>query len=106
MALAQPVHMPYAAAVFAGILAGVRRARARPAYKRRSTRLYTSWQIGVGLLLLGLTSAPAASAYSCQSGATAPCHEDITMAAWRRVAEAAPEATAPLGSRGDDEALI
>lgn len=28
------------------------------------------------------------------------------MAAWRRVAEAVPEATAPLGSRGEDEALI
>ncbi|HKY37745.1 MAG TPA: hypothetical protein VJN18_17505 [Polyangiaceae bacterium] len=28
------------------------------------------------------------------------------MAAWRRVTEVVPEATAPLGSRGDDEALI
>src|SRR5689334_13115975 len=104
MALAESVHMPYAAAVFAGILARVDTIRETPADKRRSTRLYTSWQIGVGLLLLGLTWAPAASAYSCQSTATAPCHENVTMDAWRRVAETVPEATAPLASRGDDEA--
>src|SRR5688572_11858320 len=106
MALALPVLMPQAGAILAEILAGGSTVRPTPADKRCSTRLYTAWQIGVALLLLSLTSAPTASAYTTESGATFPCHENLTMDAWRQVAEAVPEATAPLESRGDDEALM
>jgi MYXO-CTERM domain-containing protein len=92
--------------ILAGISAGISAPRTTPAPKRRSTRLYTSWQIRAGLVLACLTAAPAASAYTIQSNATVPCHEDVTMDAWRQVAETLPDATAPLPSRGDDEALM
>ena len=74
----------------------------------RPTGLYTLWQLGVAFAALAavvLTPRPA-HAYTIQSGGTTGCHERLTMAAWRRAAEAFPEATAPLASRGDDAALI
>lgn len=72
---------------------------------KRALQCCAAWQIvaiaGVALL----TSRPAA-AFTIESAATDPCHERITIAAWREVQADFPEQTAVLESRGDDEALI
>jgi hypothetical protein len=52
-----------------------------------------------------VTSRPA-EAFPIESAATEPCHERITMEAWRQVQAMLPEQAAELPSRGDDEALI
>jgi hypothetical protein len=47
-----------------------------------------------------------AAAFTIQSPATRGCHEEITVDAWRQVRADLPQLTAPIASRGDDDALI
>jgi hypothetical protein len=73
--------------------------------KTRTLQCYAAWQIVAAALLVSTTSRPA-SAFPIESAATEPCHENITMEAWRQVRAALPVQAAELPSRGDDEALI
>jgi hypothetical protein len=72
---------------------------------RRALQCCAAWQI-VAVASVVLLASPPASAFPIESAATEPCHEKITMAAWREAQAAFPEQTAVLASRGDDDALI
>ena len=64
-----------------------------------------SWQLAA--VCLGVCLVPQqASAFQTGSPATEGCHERLTTRAWNSARAALPETTAPLPSRGDDEALI
>src|SRR5689334_1664003 len=65
----------------------------------------TRGQIVLALVCASL-SPRLAAAYTIESNATTGCHERVTMEAWRLAAETLPDATRPLKSRGDDQALI
>jgi hypothetical protein len=77
----------------------------RFACRPRTPKVSAAWQI-VAVTLFALFTSRSASAFPIESGATQPCHEEITMAAWRQVQASFPEQAAPLSSQGDDEALI
>src|SRR4051812_10334952 len=64
--------------------------------------------VDVGLLIATcFVLCPAtARAYTIQSPATRGCHEEITVAAWRKTMDLFPEATAALHANRDDAALI
>lgn len=77
----------------------------RLACRTGTPKVSAAWQI-VAVTLFALSTSRSASAFPIESGATQPCHEEITMAAWRQVQASLPEQAAPLSSRGDDDALI
>lgn len=59
-----------------------------------------------GAALTVLCTTGGAHAYTIQSEATEGCHELVTREAWEATERELPEATAPLRSSGDDEALM